>query len=60
MDSSLDAKAIAEKSMKIASDMCVFTNANFLVEVLEAATPEQQGKPSVLAPGADMNPISSN
>jgi ATP-dependent HslUV protease subunit HslV len=30
----LDARAIAEKSMKIASDICIYTNANIVVEEL--------------------------
>ncbi|RLN93654.1 hypothetical protein BBJ28_00016158 [Nothophytophthora sp. Chile5] len=31
----LDAEAIARKSMKIAADICIYTNENFVVEVLE-------------------------
>jgi ATP-dependent HslUV protease, peptidase subunit HslV len=30
----LDARAIAERSMKIASDICIYTNANIIVEEL--------------------------
>lgn len=52
----MDAKVIAEKAMKIASDMCVYTNANFMVEVIGA--PSEPEQPSVLAPGTDFNPIS--
>jgi ATP-dependent HslUV protease subunit HslV len=32
MDSSLDANEIAMKAMKIAADICVYTNHNFVVE----------------------------
>src|SRR5947209_3659615 len=32
---SMDARAIAEKAMRIAGDICVFTNANLLIETLE-------------------------
>ena len=32
--SDLDAESIARESMKIASDLCVFTNTNFTIEVL--------------------------
>ena len=31
----MDARAIAEKAMRIAGDICVFTNANLLIETLE-------------------------
>ena len=30
----LDARAIAEKSMAIASEICIYTNANIVVEEL--------------------------
>ena len=30
----LDAKEIAEKAMKIASDICIYTNSNFTIEKL--------------------------
>jgi ATP-dependent HslUV protease, peptidase subunit HslV len=33
-NSELDARAIAEKSMKIAGEICIFTNANIVVEEL--------------------------
>ena len=33
--SELDAKQIAEKSMKIASEICVYTNNNLVVETIE-------------------------
>ena len=54
----IDAKAIAMKAMKIASDMCVFTNGNFMMEI--CGQPEEGGSSgSVLAPGArDFNPLS--
>lgn len=36
---SLDAKAIAERSMRIAADLCIFTNHNLIFEELLAAKP---------------------
>jgi ATP-dependent HslUV protease subunit HslV len=35
VDSDLDAETIARKAMQIAADICVYTNANFVVETLE-------------------------
>ena len=35
IDTDLDAMAIAEKAMKIAADMCVYTNSNFVRDSLE-------------------------
>ena len=32
----LDAEAIARKAMRIAGEICVFTNANILIEKLES------------------------
>jgi ATP-dependent HslUV protease, peptidase subunit HslV len=37
MDSDKDAEEIARKAMQIASDICVYTNNNFVVETLNAA-----------------------
>ncbi|KQZ82804.1 ATP-dependent protease subunit HslV [Mesorhizobium sp. Root157] len=37
IDSDKDAEEIARKAMKIASDICVYTNNNFVVEVIDAA-----------------------
>ncbi|WP_214470149.1 ATP-dependent protease subunit HslV [Mesorhizobium sp. dw_380] len=37
MDSDKDAEEIARKAMQIASDICVYTNNNFVVETLDAA-----------------------
>jgi len=34
MDSDLDAEVIAEKAMKIAADICIYTNHNLTKEVL--------------------------
>ena len=34
-DSKLDTKKIVEKSMKIASDICVYTNENIIIEEIE-------------------------
>lgn len=35
IDQDLDAETIARKSMKIAADICVYTNENVVVEMLE-------------------------
>ncbi|MNR24723.1 ATP-dependent protease subunit HslV [compost metagenome] len=40
----LDAKSIVEKSLKIAGDICVFTNQHHTVEVLEYAPKETEPK----------------
>src|SRR3954453_16097562 len=37
MDTDKDAEEIARKAMQIASDICVYTNNNFVVEMLDAA-----------------------
>jgi ATP-dependent HslUV protease subunit HslV len=37
MDSDKDAEEIARKAMQIASDICVYTNNNFVVETLDVA-----------------------
>jgi ATP-dependent HslUV protease subunit HslV len=37
LDSDLDAEAIARKAMGIAADICVYTNANLVVESLESS-----------------------
>jgi len=37
LDSELDAEAVARKAMGIAADICVYTNANLVVESLESA-----------------------
>ena len=34
MDQPLDSEAIARKAMKIAADICVYTNENLTVETL--------------------------
>jgi len=39
-DTDLDAEAIARKAMMIAADICVYTNANLVVEVMDAARAE--------------------
>ena len=38
MDTDQSAEAIARKAMKIAADICVFTNENVVVESLDAAS----------------------
>ncbi len=37
LDTDLDAEAIARKAMAIAADICVYTNANIVVETLESS-----------------------
>jgi ATP-dependent HslUV protease subunit HslV len=37
IDTDQDAEQIARKAMKIASEICVYTNSNFVVETLDAA-----------------------
>ena len=37
MDSDMSAEEIAKRAMEIASDICVYTNANIVVETLESA-----------------------
>ena len=37
IDTDIDAEEIARRAMKIASDICVYTNNNFVVETLDAA-----------------------
>ena len=37
MDSDKDAEEIARKAMQIASEICVYTNNNFVIETLDAA-----------------------
>ena len=37
MDTELSAKQVAEKAMKIAANMCVYTNENFLIEEISSA-----------------------
>ncbi|RWA72103.1 ATP-dependent protease subunit HslV [Mesorhizobium sp. M1C.F.Ca.ET.193.01.1.1] len=37
MDTDKDAEEIARKAMQIAADICVYTNGNFVVEMLDAA-----------------------
>ena len=37
MDSDKDAEEIARRAMQIASDICVYTNNNFVVETIDAA-----------------------
>lgn len=39
MDTDLDAMAIAEKAMTIASEMCVYTNKNFVRDSLDTTPP---------------------
>lgn len=53
MDTNLEAEEIVRKSMKIAGDICVYTNHNLVVESLEAkppatSTPEDSSKATQL------------
>jgi ATP-dependent HslUV protease subunit HslV len=38
MDTDMEAEAIARKAMKIAAEICVYTNGNLTVEMLESAS----------------------
>lgn len=38
----LSAEEVASKSMEIAANMCVYTNSNFRVEVIDAKEPEDK------------------
>ncbi|GMF29030.1 unnamed protein product [Phytophthora lilii] len=42
IDQDLDAETIARKAMKIAADICIYTNENFTVEMLEEGKPEAE------------------
>ena len=42
MDTDYDAEQIATKAMQVASEMCVYTNDNFMTEVLEAKDEEKE------------------
>ena len=37
LDTALDAEAIARKAMAIAAEICVYTNANIIIETLPSA-----------------------
>jgi len=38
----LSAEEVARKSMEIAANMCVYTNTNFRVEVIDAKDPKEE------------------
>lgn len=42
----LDAETVARKAMKIAGDMCVYTNHNLTVEILDKPKPPTPSSPS--------------
>ncbi len=42
MATDLDALSIADRSMRIAAGMCVYTNTNFVVDALPALTEEEK------------------
>jgi hypothetical protein len=42
----VDAETVARKSMKIAGDMCVYTNHNLTVEILETPVIEGTATPA--------------
>jgi ATP-dependent HslUV protease subunit HslV len=44
MDSELSAEEVARKAMNVAADMCVYTNHQFLVEVIDAKEPTEEGE----------------
>ena len=44
-DSDLTAEDIARRAMEVASDMCVYTNKNFVVEVIECEETPRWWKP---------------
>lgn len=49
-----DAMAIAKKSMKIAADICVYTNGNFIIDSLKAnPAPEELGHSTSLSLGKE-------
>ncbi|GAX74406.1 hypothetical protein CEUSTIGMA_g1854.t1 [Chlamydomonas eustigma] len=50
----MDAEKIASKAMKIASDMCVYTNNNFLIEVMNVPPASDSSKQA-----ADLNSSST-
>jgi ATP-dependent HslUV protease subunit HslV len=41
MDTDMSAEEVAKKAMEIASDMCVYTNNNFKVEILDSKRAEK-------------------
>jgi ATP-dependent HslUV protease subunit HslV len=46
----LDARSIAEKSLRIAAEICIYTNSNLLIEELAAAPAAAEPPPSGPAP----------
>lgn len=44
MDSQLSAEEVARKAMNVAADMCVYTNHQFLVEVIDAKETTEEGE----------------
>jgi len=44
----LEAEDVARKAMKIAADICIYTNHNFVVESLDVAIPEEQSSEQFL------------
>jgi ATP-dependent HslUV protease, peptidase subunit HslV len=46
----LDAEVVARKSMKIAGDMCVYTNNNLTVEILNITKPAEEGSAPATTP----------
>lgn len=44
LDTEHDALTIAERSMRIAAGMCVYTNTNFVVDALPALTAEERAR----------------
>jgi ATP-dependent HslUV protease subunit HslV len=42
IDQSLEAEEIARKAMQIAGDICVYTNHNFVEEIIEKPSQDQK------------------
>jgi ATP-dependent HslUV protease subunit HslV len=40
----LSAEEVAEKAMNIASDMCVYTNKEFMIEVMDTKEEDEDNK----------------
>lgn len=56
---SLDAEQIATKSMKVAAEMCIYTNNSFITEVInyeEEAKKEKEEQEKAAAPAAPATP----
>lgn len=52
LDTPLDAESIVRKAMKIAGDICVYTNHNLIVERIETVNAPSQSQPPASEPAA--------